>query len=142
MRPRKPLKRSTKPISRSPLKRSSRPPRARKADPTKRRFAGRRCRPYLDWLQREACCVTGWRSDVEGFGVDPAHIRPRSTGGDDLYNALPLIRRLHDKQHVIGWPEFEKWYGIDAKAIAKEHTERFFAEHPEVAARYPKETKR
>jgi hypothetical protein len=117
----KPLKRSTKPLKRTPV-------RTRRTKPRRRAGA---CRPYLDWLKLQPCCITGMRSDASGYGVDPAHIKTRGSGGDDLYNAVPLIRRLHDIQHQMGWPEFEKWYGIGAKALAQEYTEEFLTLYPQ-----------
>ena len=137
--------------------RSTKRIRSRKKDPAKRRFAKHRCQEYLDWLKTEACCITGARGgqwvktytpegdfcDLVWVIVDPAHLdKARSLGGDDLWNALPLARHLHEEQTRIRWPAFAKKYGIDRQAIAREHTERWLAtpdgkrwlaEHPEKA---------
>jgi hypothetical protein len=129
-----------KPLARGkPPRRSSRPIPARRADPKKRRFADRRQPDFIQWLLQEPCCITNkrtghWNRANESFIlVDPAHIKTRSTGGDDLYNAVPLAHHLHEEQHRIGIKSFQRKYGVDLVAIAKAHTERFLAEHPEHA---------
>lgn len=124
---RTPLRPSQKAIPRyTRLPRSHKPIRARKADPERRRFAKHRCKPFTDSLKGLPCCVSGesvWRYAI----VDPAHIKTRGSGGDDLYNTLPLVRHLHEEQHRIGWPRFEKKYGIDRVALAHAYTERWLA---------------
>lgn len=38
---------------------------------------------------------------------DPAHIKSKGSGGDDIDdNLLPLCRECHRYQHWIGWPRF------------------------------------
>jgi hypothetical protein len=140
MQRRKPLRRGKPPVRTKPIARSRKPIKARKADPSKRRFAKHRCIEYLAWLPTQPCCVTGkregaWVSDGAFYiAIDPAHVRPRSLGGDDLWNALPLAHHLHVEQHRIGLETFWKEVGLDPVKIAAEHTERFLAEHPELAA--------
>lgn len=142
----KPLPRPTKPIARhAPPKRSTRPIAARKKDPAARRWAKHRCDPYLDWLTTEPCCVTGlrtgqwWpqRQNRKPAGptgltpvrihVDPAHVRARGPGHDDLWNALPLAHHLHDEQHTRGAKTFWQKYGLDPVSIAREYTDRWLA---------------
>lgn len=139
------IARHTEPKRKTRLKSSRKPIPPRKADPSKRRFAKRRCRPFLGWLKTEPCCVTGKRTGEMGYHispggsewgvivhVDPAHVKPRSLGGDDLWNALPLARHLHNEQEGHT-KTFEKKYGVNLLAIAAEYTARFLALHPEFA---------
>lgn len=144
---RTPVRPSTKPLKRSELPRARTRIRSRKADPTKRRFAKHRCDPFRDWLKTQQCPVSGfytddWRDTGNDFMarviVDPAHTRPRSLGADDLYECIPLARHLHDEQERIGWPRFEKKYGIDRKALAKKYADEWLAtpEGAEYGGRY------
>jgi hypothetical protein len=128
------IARSTKPIKRSRVRATGKP---------SRRFRKHRCQPYLDWLKTQACVVTGrfagqWEQSRRitdppyvRIIVDPAHVKTRSTGGDDLWNALPLSHHLHEEQHAIGRVSFERKYGINMQKLAEESTERFLAEYPE-----------
>lgn len=85
------------------------------------RFPHRRCPDFIEWIREQKCCIT------HRYGVDPAHIKPRSTGGDDLYNVVPLCRKLHDELHHIGIDSFQRNYTIDLAGIAHIMTERFIA---------------
>jgi hypothetical protein len=128
----KPLKRSTKPIKRSPV-------RTRRTKPRRRAGA---CRPYLDWLKEQPCGITGMLTGflIEGrvglvgrllrVHVDPAHVRTKRLGGD-LYNAISLARHLHEEQHQIGIPAFEAKYGVSMKELAIAQTEEFLTLFPE-----------
>lgn len=50
---------------------------------------------------REARCL------VCGVSSEPAHVRSRGAGGDDVdYNILALCREHHSQSHAIGWPKF------------------------------------
>ena len=131
MKPRKPLKRSSKPISRSPLKRSSRPPRARKADKSKRRFADKRDMAYQGWIRTLPCVARNDGILKQHCGDGPsecAHVKARSTGGADRGNCVPLCARHHAQQHSWGIRSFQQFFGIDLLAIALD-----------LAARYTKE---
>lgn len=135
------MKRSPLPPRKKYLARSQKPIPPRRKDPAKRAFAKHRCKPFTDWLKTLPCCVTGKRTGEwhyfffwEGYPdpcvrihVDPAHLKTRKTGGDDLYNCIPLARHLHDEQHAIGWPAFEKRYGIDRHALAKQYADEWLA---------------
>lgn len=49
---------------------------------------------------------------------DPAHIKSRGAGGDDVFkNLLPLCRKGHSEQHQIGWPAFVTKYPPVRKAL-------------------------
>lgn len=42
---------------------------------------------------------------------DPAHIKSKGSGGDDIWwNLIPLCRRHHVEQHKIGWQSMSKKY--------------------------------
>ena len=58
-------------------------------------------REYLDLVKMEPCLVG---MDCNGQ-VDPAHIRPISTGGSD-FQVVPLCRKHHSMQHQMGWSDF------------------------------------
>ena len=106
---RTPLPRSTKPIARNVPVKNKRP-----GPP--RRTTIHRDRDYLDWLQDRKCVVTGKTP------CDPAHgpSAGSKVKGPDK-GAIPLIRELHVEQHSIGWPDFEKKYGIDREKEAAAH---------------------
>lgn len=41
-----------------------------------------------------------------------------SQKGDDVRGGISLCWDAHELQHNIGWPEFQRRFGIDARAIA------------------------
>lgn len=120
-RRKKPLPRSTAPIPRSSK------PRARKADPKTRRWAKHRDPDYEKWIESLPCLI------CQRNPVDPAHIKKRSTGGDDRSNLLPLCRTHHDEQEDHT-EEFEARYSIELRYVAILLTAQYEAEHPEAAA--------
>lgn len=139
---RSPLPRSTKPLKRTPLKIRDYVAIGRnQAVKRKRSGSGRRVsvprdRKYLDWLKTQVCAVT-WAIFSRGERIsysyeviiDPAHGPVNgigSKGSDD--GAIPMTRAFHEEQTLIGWPKFEKKYGIDRAAIAAEHYARFKGE--------------
>jgi hypothetical protein len=76
------------------------------------RFPNHRQEDYLRWIKTLPCLVCGQRP------VDPAHIRPRSLGSDDIGNAVPLCRLHHDEQegHTAA---FERHYTINLADLAE-----------------------
>ena len=86
------------------------------------RFPHRRCPEYIEWLKDQRCCIT------HRYGVDPAHVKTRGSGGDDLYNCVPMVHSLHDELGRIGIKTFQRKYAIDLSAVASHFTERFFSE--------------
>ena len=57
-------------------------------------------RELLDEIKSSPCVVCG-------AGSDPAHIKSRGAGGDDVAdNLLALCRRHHSEQHALGWSGF------------------------------------
>ena|ERR1700761_2340245 len=82
-----------------------------------RRVSVVRDQGYLDWLKLQRCSICGWMQPW--VVIDPAHGPVNgisSKGGDD--GAIPLCRSHHREQHSIGWPAFEKKYGIDRGSVA------------------------
>lgn len=107
--------------------RSTKPIRARKKDPSKRRFAKHRDPTYELYIESLPCLVCG------RWPVDPAHIKHRSTGGDDRNNLVPLCR-THHKEQEGRTPEFEARYHIELRYVAILLTAQYEAEHPEAVA--------
>ncbi len=117
------LKRSTKPIARGKKPNAKRPGKARRVSVV-------RDRAFLNELTM-CYCEVGLLFGSEQCSriMDPAHgpvNGASSKGGDD--GAISLCRTHHWEQHAIGWPAFEKKYGINRAAIAKEHYARFKSE--------------
>lgn len=55
-------------------------------------------RSFLDTFHNMNCLACNRR------GCDPAHIKSRGSGGDDVYeNVMPLCRIHHTEQGAIGW---------------------------------------
>ena len=101
----------------------------------------------------QACRITGrltgemvlpdarWPNLLVRNRVDPAHVRVKRLGGD-LNNAISLAHHLHQEWHQVGrdsWCEKhgQTWEGL--LEMARQQTEQFLSEHPELAARYTKE---
>jgi|WetSurMetagenome_2_1015567.scaffolds.fasta_scaffold147530_4 hypothetical protein len=58
----------------------------------------------LQKIRNKRCVLCGHPSD-------PAHIRSRGAGGDDIEeNLLPLCRRHHQEQHFCGMVSFVRRY--------------------------------
>jgi len=58
-------------------------------------------RDFLDSFHDLRCSACSKR------GTEPAHIKTRGSGGDDVWeNLLPLCRLHHSMQHQIGWLKF------------------------------------
>lgn len=78
-------------------------------------------REFLDWISEQPCTVCGqgtYHDEVGAFLCDPAHVKSRGAGGEDIGNVIPLCRYHHSKQHQIGWQRFEKGYNIRAAIVA------------------------
>lgn len=101
-----PLKRSTKPIKRSPITRKKGKPK---------RFAVRRVPEYAAWIRNGWCILGG---ACEGF-TEAAHVRSRGAGGDDVGNLVRLCKKHHAEQHTLGIRSFQRKYCIDMKLAAE-----------------------
>lgn len=78
-------------------------------------------REFLNWITELpciACHSKGTIHDDGNYHTVPAHLKSRGAGGDDVGNVVPLCWNDHVIQHSIGWKEFEKRMGINAKELA------------------------
>lgn len=107
------MKRRKPPQRKARLKSSRVPIRARKADPTKRRWAEHRTPSLTDWIKQQGCCLCASRP------VDPAHVIPRARGSEDRNNVLPMCRRCHARWEGKN-KELEANLGIDLTEMAPE----------------------
>jgi hypothetical protein len=117
MNRKKPLKRSTSPIPRyTPPPKATKPIRARKKDPSKRRFAKLRDEAFQGWIREQPCCIPECRWN--GRPVECAHVKSRGAGGVDRGNCVPLCTVHHRAQHTMGIRSFQEAYGLDLSAVA------------------------
>lgn len=66
--------------------------------PKKKRVKNRK---LMDSFHEMKCLACGFP------GSDPAHVKTRGSGGDDIEsNIIPLCRICHSYQHRIGWFRF------------------------------------
>jgi hypothetical protein len=113
-KPRKPIPRGQPPKRSKPIARSRTPIPARRKDPSKRRWASHRDGHYTAWIATLPCLLgLCW-----GEPIECAHVRARSTGGDDRDNCVPLCRSHHREQHSIGSKSFQEYYEVDLEASA------------------------
>lgn len=78
------------------------------------------CAGHRAWIRTHACCVP----DCSALPIVCAHVRKGTNGGtgmkpDDRWT-ISLCWAHHDEQGNIGEPAFERKYGIDMKALARE----------------------
>lgn len=97
---------------------------------------------HLKWVRGFGCCIEGRKFPISGFDgkplcdgmhscegkIEAMHVRT-GTGagvgikpGDDY--TIPGCAKAHRLQHQVGEAEFERRYGIDMKAIAKDLAQR------------------
>jgi len=125
-------------VKRSPLKRkkplrsSRRPMRARKADPSKRRFAANVNEAFREWIREQPCCIPGCLSRWKN--VECAHVKSRGAGGVDEGNAVPMCAGHHRYQHLIGIKAFQERMHVDLAAIAAKLGIQWVADHPQQEA--------
>lgn len=64
-----------------------------------------------DWVMQEF--RKGTCSVCSSQEVDPAHIKSRGSGGDDVpTNLVRLCRMHHSESHALGWFKFTQKYPI------------------------------
>jgi hypothetical protein len=99
------------------LPKSTKPIRARKKDPTKRRFNRLRDPAYQEWIRQQPCVLASANHYCLG-PIQSCHVRTRSTGAPDRGNCFPCCLGGHSLQHSIGLRPFEKRFDLDLSAVA------------------------
>jgi hypothetical protein len=67
----------------------------------------------LTEVRGSPCCICG-------RPADPAHIKSRGSGGNDVpENIVPLCRVHHTLQHALGWKRFTEKYPVRTWAELK-----------------------
>jgi hypothetical protein len=97
-------------------------PKRRRAN--SRRSDQRRFPGHCAWVRGHQCSVPGCDQPT----IECAHVRTGSDGGiglkpSDQYT-ISLCREHHAEQHRIGEPLFEKRYGMNLVALARQFAER------------------
>jgi hypothetical protein len=91
---------------------------------TPRKVSVERNRDYMNWLRETArCAIIDCRTP---HFPDPAHTERNgmaSKGADS--SCVPLCRLHHEEQHYIGAQRFEEKYGVNLRALAAEHYQRW-----------------
>jgi len=74
-------------------------------------------KPYKAWIVNHPCTV----SDMGCWGaIQPAHVKSRGAGGQDISNIVPLCTAHHSEQHNAGIKSFQLKYDLDLPLIASE----------------------
>jgi hypothetical protein len=89
----------------------------------KSRFPHRRNPAFVTWIRTQECVICG-------APAEPAHVKTRGAGGDDLGNICPLCHRDHMEQHAIGIKSFARKYGIDLAQVAAAYGEAYSQRKP------------
>lgn len=95
------------------------------AHPGAKAFPHRRVPEYEKWIRQHAC-VAWLQVPQVGYGpqhdgrIECAHVKSRGAGGDDVGNCWPACHHHHLEQHALGIQSFQKKYGLDLYAIAKD----------------------
>ena len=93
-------------------------------DPSPTRQKRIRSDAHLKWVRSHRCCVPG----CTNVPIQAAHVRTGTDGGTGMKPGdnwtISLCQTHHDQQHNVGEAAFEKTYGIDMKALAKEFARR------------------
>lgn len=116
-------------MRRTPVRPSTKPPKRS----TKRikvrgkpRFKGRVDEAFREYIRGLPCAL---RFDFCSGGTECAHVKPRSIGGTDRGNCVPLCRRHHSAQHLMGIQSFQRYYGLALAKLAAEYGGRYTREH-------------
>jgi hypothetical protein len=96
--------------------------KARNAKRKGHRFPGNVDEAYREWIRSLPCQL----ARPSCFGpVQPAHVQTRGAGGLDRGNIVPLCAMHHQRQHLLGIKSFQRVYGLDLAAIARNLGERY-----------------
>ena len=86
--------------------------------------AHRECPAHRAWVRRHHCSVPGCKNQP----IECAHVRLGTNGGIGLKPSdrftISLCRLHHAEQHQIGEAAFQKEYGMDLLAIARDFARR------------------
>ena len=86
---------------------------------SRREQAQKRFPGHCAWVRGHACCACGSTAAIEC-----AHVRNGTGGGVGMKPSdrwcLSLCHDCHAKQHSMGEASFEKFAGINMKALAEE----------------------
>ena len=91
------------------------------------RFPKRRDPGYLARIRGMPCTILTHSTGTCSGITEPAHVRIRGAGGDDVGNVIPLCQRHHRIQHDAGIQTFQLMYNIDMAEIARELAGRLTA---------------
>ena len=84
----------------------------------------RSCPAHRAWIRKHGCSVPGCNL----LPIECAHVRRGGDGGMGLKpsdaRTISLCSRHHAEQHRIGEQAFEKRYGVDLLAMAREFARR------------------
>lgn len=87
-----------------------------------------RCPSHLAWVRGHECAVLATAGHACNWKIEAAHVRRGTDGGTAVKPgdewAIPLCSLAHAEQHRIGEAAFERKYGIDMKAIARDLARR------------------
>lgn len=79
---------------------------------------------HRKFVRSHMCCVPGCQSTQ----IDFAHLRSAANAGTSLRPhdryGVAMCREHHTEQHNKGFETFQKKYGLDLWALAKEYVER------------------
>jgi hypothetical protein len=141
---RKPAKKR-KPLKRSPVTRGK----------TVKRFAARRNDVYREWIRTLPCTLLGRKRSMfvsfpqgdcieyvgehhrcaPGDVIDPAHVKSRGAGADDVGQIVPLCHTEHSRQHQHGIKSWAReWFGFDGLENLKAEAEKLAAEYGRITA--------
>ena len=89
--------------------------------------------PFKRFITLQKCAVCGSPGVEHDNGqclTTPAHIKSRGAGGPEEKNLIPLCIVCAVEQHKVGWPEFQRRKGINAKELAQTYWDRFHEDSP------------
>lgn len=101
-----------------------------KAKRSKPRRGPLRSVPYRSWLRKELCAIekkfeTGAMCWYVNAISDAAHTENNGMGSKGSDSSCGPLCRGHHREYDAGRKAFEKKYGVDMKAIAAEHWQRY-----------------
>jgi hypothetical protein len=108
---------STLPAPEHEIKRTG---RLRNRGKPRHAVSGKRDEPYREHVRGLPCILIGLAEHRCRGGVEACHVKSRGAGGTDRGNLLPICSRGHSESHTIGRFTFERKYGFELAAVAKQ----------------------